>query len=658
MALATALPGHSTSKPASKKGQKPNVLIILADDLGFGDISLHGGKTPTPNVDKIARQGVEFTNFMACPLSSPTRCMLLTARHPLRMNNAPMTDGTIPLDEVTIGHMFQQGGYATGLFGKWHNSESPLTPEFKAAWSAVRNDAPPVGVAVGSYGFDQTWNYYGGGPDHWSRKSKGGQISWWNGTEYRPSDQGFTEDMIAGHAIDFIRTNKEGQFLCYVACQMLHAPIQAKWEDYQKVPEELFGPKGPLTEEEFSRRTRKHYATLEDWSKDEIPSLYSAMTIAHDRNVGLILDELSRLGLDDNTIVVWLSDNGATGAGSNAPFRGNKHSLWEGGVHLPCFVRWNGKIEAGTQWKGLCGAMELMPTLGAMTGVAIPKKTKPLDGKNIWPAIKTGAASPVDSYYWALSFDDALRTDRWKAKRYCDRTELYDLNNDPGETTDVSTKYPDVLADMTAKMERWVDNMQIALSHRPVTRDVGAPMPSGDVLHIGVNTSKSTPWINDWLCVVLGKYNCAHTPQDVLVYDIMVPADATSTGYRVIPFSGRNPQKTNPGFANNIGVTRKGAVMWNGETLDGPQGVWERQAVGLSAFAPRQFDFVGLYLGNKERRAKFDLYLDNIYILHPDGKKSVVWESSSDEYNVPALHTLPEGFSDLKVEVINVKNIK
>ena len=324
-----ASPAVLPAAEVPKTPAKPNIVYLLADDLGWSDISRHpGGTIPTPNIDRFFQQGVEFRNFMGWCVCSPTRAMLLTARHPFRVGTGPNTGGELSKDEATIAEAFKANGYRTGIFGKWHNGENPDVPEFNAA-AAKTNKRTKTGLGVNAHGFDEAWVYYGGSVDYFTRQTvqNTGPVSWWHNREYRPDDKGYCEDLIVQHAMDFIRDNKDRQFFCYVPFHIVHAPLQAKESDLA------------LADKDLDENIK---------ANNENKRIYTAMVEAMDRNVAAILKELDDLGLRDNTIVVFTSDNGATPDGSNLPLRGGKHSIWEGGTHLLTTMRWpNGGLTGG-----------------------------------------------------------------------------------------------------------------------------------------------------------------------------------------------------------------------------------------------------------------------------------------------------------------------
>ena len=256
--------------------------------------------------------------------------MLLTGRHPFRVGTGPEVGGELAKEETTIAEGFKANGYRTGVFGKWHNGDDPDTPEYRAAFAEAFKDMPNKkfkgGLGVNEHGFDEAWVYYGGGADYFTRRTVQGKgpVSWWHNLEFRPQDEGYTDDLITQHAIEFIRENKARPFFCYVPFHIVHAPLQAKKDDLAamdpKVTAGLPAAKADTTAED------KH--------------THAAMLHALDKNVAAILAELDKLGLRDNTIVVFTSDNGAMQAGSSLPLRGAKHTIYEGGVRLPTVIHW------------------------------------------------------------------------------------------------------------------------------------------------------------------------------------------------------------------------------------------------------------------------------------------------------------------------------
>jgi len=588
---------------------KPNIVYLFADDLGWSDISIHpGGSIPTPNIDTLFKQGVELTQFMGWCVCSPTRAMLLTGRHPYRVGTGPETGGELEKAETTIAEGFKANGYRTGIFGKWHNGDDPDTAEYRAAFAEAFKEMPNKkvkgGLGVNEHGFDEAWVYYGGGADYFTRRTSGGKgpVSWWHNREYRAQDAGYTEDFIVQHAMEFIRDNKERPFFCYVPFHIVHAPLAAKESDLQGVDPKVT---------DATKRT------------------YAAMVQALDKNVAAILGELDKHGLRDNTIVVFTSDNGATKDGSNVPFKGGKHSIYEGGTHLPTVVHWpKGNVIGGRTWNGLCGALDMFPTLMAMADLKMPE-TRPLDGKNIWPALRDNTASPVESYYWSWHNEDAIRTADWRLHRFFDHNELYDIRNDVGETKNVADSNPDVVKSLTAKMNTWVNSLGAALTHQRVPEKLNAkPAPEGDVLEVSVIvTDKSKP--NDRLIVPFAGFEGHQFATEYIEYDIASAPDSLRRGFYYSPFKGNESKDMKLEFKRGEGIDQFGREQSVAPEVQGGSGVWEHRVIGLSSSAPGILPRHGLvFKGGKA--GTYKVYLDNLRLLHADGTTTPIWSNGKD----------------------------
>ena len=624
---------HAANSP------KPNVVYLLADDLGWSDISAHpGGSIPTPNIDKLFKQGCELRNFMGWCVCSPTRAMLLTGRHPFRVGTGPETGGELEKAETTIAEGFKANGYRTGVFGKWHNGGDPGTPEFRAAlveaFKGKRNKIGEDdgegkgGLGVNAHGFEDAWVYYGGGADYFTRRISGGKgpVSWWHNREYRPQDVGYTEDLITGHVLDFIRENKERPFFCYVPFHIVHGPHQAKDEDLRDVDPKV---------------------------TDETKRVYSAMVQAMDRNVATILAELETLGLRDNTIVVFTSDNGATKEGSNLPFRGGKHTIFEGGTHMPTVIHWpTGKVVSG-KWDGLCGALDMFPTLMAMAALKMPE-TRPLDGKNIWPALRDNGPSPVESYYWSWHTEDAIRTADWRMHRFADHAELYDMHNDIGETTDVAHKHPEVVESLKTKMNAWAESMGAALTHQPPPAKLDAkPAPEGEVLEISV-TVAGKPKPKDALVVPFARWGGNVFATDYIEYDVAVAPDSPLKGFYYSPFKGNDSKQLKIDFNMGEGIDQFGREQASSPEPTGGAGVWEHRVIGLSSYGP------GIMPGHAivfkgAKPGTYKVYLDNLRLRHADGSTTPIWTSGKDTRSKKIEGS--ELFKNVQVRAVSVSEV-
>ena len=615
--LLPALAALPAADPA-QSAAKPNIVYMLADDLGWGDISAHGEGIATPNIDRLFKQGVELRNFMGWCVCSPTRAMLLTGRHPFRVGTGPEVGGELAKEETTIAEGFKAGGYRTGVFGKWHNGDDPNTPEFQAAFTEAFTQMPNKkhsgGHGANAHGFDEAWIYYGGGADYFNRRTVQGRgpVSWWHNTEFRPQDEGYTDDLITQHAIEFLRENKARPFFCYVPFHLVHAPLQAKQDDLAAMDPKVTA--GLAAAKADTPAKDKH--------------VHAAMLHALDQDVAAILAELDQLGLRDNTIVVFTSDNGAMQAGSSLPLRGAKHSIYEGGVRLPTVVHWpRGGVAGGRTWEGLCGALDMFPTLMAMAGLPMPE-TRPLDGKNIWPALRDNTASPVESYYWAWRDQDALRTADWKLHRFFDHVELYAIRTDTSEAKNVAEAHPDVVQALTAKMNAWTESLGAALSHQAASAKLDAPAaPGGEVLEIRFTvTGKAGP--KDTLVVPVAGSALTQFATDHLEFDLATSPDTPRRGsWFYSPFKGSDMAATLL-FKKGEGIDQFGRDQSAAPELRGGPGTWEHRVIGLCSHAPGPLARHAIVLRGG-RPGTYTVYLDNLRLRHADGTTSPIWTDGS-----------------------------
>lgn len=623
---------------------KPNVVYIMADDVGWGDLSVHGGGVPTPNIDRLFSQGVELTQFMGWCVCSPTRAMLLTGRHPIRVGTAPEVGGELALEETTIAEGFKANGYRTGVFGKWHNGEDPDTPEFQAAFKeafkSMPNKTHKGGHGANAHGFDEAWIYYGGGADYFNRRTVNGRgpVSWWHNTEFRGNDEGHTDDLVTRRALEFIRENKERPFFCYIPFHIAHAPLQAKEADLAAISS-VDVAKLPAANDKTSIEDKR---------------IHAAMLHSMDNNIAAIRAELEKQGLGDNTIFVFTSDNGAMAAGSSLPLRGAKHTIYDGGVRLPTAVHWpKGGLVGGKKWDGLCGALDMFPTLMAMTGSTMPE-TRPLDGKDIWPALRDRQPSPVESYYFVWHDEDALRTPQWKLHRFFDRYELYDITKDETESKNIADAHPEVVKSLAAKMDAWADSLGVALSHQPAPAKMHAPAaPEGEVLAVTVTISdKAKP--KDRLAINVANWNGTQYATDWIEYDIAFAPGIKGRHPYFSTLEGNNSKPFGPLFKTGTGVDQFGRDQITGPGIADGKSVWEHRVIGLSSTAPGPLGKHGLvFTGGKA--GTFTVYLDNLRLRHADGRTTPLWTSSKDTKT--AKFTPNEFFTDMQIRAVSVEEV-
>jgi len=393
----------------------PNVVVVLADDQGWGDLSVHGNRNlKTPHIDSLARDGAMFERFFVCPVCSPTRAEFLTGRYHVRGGVYSTSTGgeRLDLDERTIAEAFKAAGYATAAFGKWHNGmQWPYHPNAR--------------------GFDE---YYGFCSGHWGHYFSPELEH--NGKLVR--GKGYVTDDFTNHALQFIEKHKDRPFFCYVPFNTPHSPMQVSDRFYKKFDGVNLKMRNRDPKREQLDHTRAALAMCEniDW------------------NVGRVLKKLDDLKLADNTIVVYFSDNGPNGWRWNGDMRGRKGSTDEGGVRSPLLIRWPANIRPGLRVKVIAAAVDLLPTLADLCGVK-RVGTKPLDGVSLkyalMPEMRARFTPPRMIFsHWAGRV--SVRTQRFRL----DHTgRLYDMTNDPGQRKDVSKAHPEVAAKLRKAVANW-----------------------------------------------------------------------------------------------------------------------------------------------------------------------------------------------------------
>lgn len=391
---------------------RPNVVLILADDQGWGDLSLNGNKNVrTPNIDKIGREGARFSRFYVSPLCAPTRAGLLTGRYHYRTGVWGVSNSRefMNLDEVTLADLFKRADYATGCFGKWHNgSQYPYHPN-------GRGFDEFYGMLSGHYA-----NYFNTTVDH-------------NGQPVK--SKGYIADDLTSQAIGFIEKNKDKPFLCYIPYNTPHSPFQVPDAYYNRVK---------------ARGIRQigHHKKEED---EEVTISALAMTENIDDNVGRILKKLDDLQLARNTIVIYLSDNGPNSWRWNGGMKGRKGVNGEGGVRVPFLIRWPGAIPAGKVVEGNAAYIDLLPTLADLTGISV-KGTKPLDGFSLKPVL-TGKAAGVQerTLFLSINKNNSVR----KGHYLYQGDDLYDLSKDSTQQNNIAAQHPALVDSLRHAFDNW-----------------------------------------------------------------------------------------------------------------------------------------------------------------------------------------------------------
>lgn len=413
---------------ARGQAQRTNVVVMLADDLGWNDVGFHGSEIQTPNIDRLASEGTQLDRFYSCPLCSPTRAALMTGRYPLRLGLGytvvrPWARFGMPLSERTIADYFQEAGYETAMTGKWHLGHYS------------RKYLP------GSRGFQHSYGHVNGAIDYYTHEREGG-LDWHrDGTGLR--EEGYTTDLIAAEAERLIRSrDKSKPMFLYVPFNAPHAPLQA--------PKEIIAKYGGIADE--TRRT------------------FAAMVDRMDAAVGRVLGALDKEGMSRNTVVLFFSDNGGPiGLGArNTPLRGAKGSAWEGGTRVPAVIRFPGAVPAGKKLAQVTTVMDVLPTLAEAAGLS-PRWRNPLDGKSVWASVRSGAAKPREDLFFSIESARAMHFgvhrdkggEQWKLVRETDKkgaatnTSLFRIDKDGTESNDVASNNPALVDELVTSLEAW-----------------------------------------------------------------------------------------------------------------------------------------------------------------------------------------------------------
>jgi arylsulfatase A-like enzyme len=459
---------------------KPNIVIFLADDQGWGDLSISGNKNlNTPNIDSIAKAGASIDRFFVSPLCAPTRAEFFTGRYHPRTGVRGVSTGLerLNLDEKVIAQYFKEAGYATGAFGKWHNgTQWPYHPRAR--------------------GFDE---YYGFTSGHWGEYFDPPLDH--NGKMVR--GVGYIADDFTNHAIDFIERNKDKPFFCYIPFNTPHSPYAVPdeyWQRFKNKRLEMFGGRAGDAQNENLDVTR----------------CSMAMTENLDANVGRVLKRLDDLKLAENTIVIYFSDNGPESFRWNGGMKGRKGTTDEGGVRVPFFIRWPAKIGAGTKVTKIAGAIDLLPTLAKLAGIEL-KPPKPIDGVDVSPLLLGTAKDWPDRMIFSHR---AGRTSvRTRQYRLDDNGALFDMLADPGQAKDISKERPDVAKMYADAVGAWRKELAPGRDNRPFPvgyREFPSTiLPARDgIPHGNIQRSSGAP-------------NCSYfvnwtKPEDSMTWDIEV----------------------------------------------------------------------------------------------------------------------------------------
>ncbi len=449
----------------------PNIVLIVADDLGYGDVGCYGSRiNSTPHIDRLAAHGLRFTDFhSAGPMCTPTRAAMLTGRYQQRFGrrfDGPLSgrrnrNQGLPLEAVTIAEVLKKKGYATGCFGKWHLGYVP-------PW------LPP------SQGFDEFRGLGSGDGDHHTRVDRWGRKDWWHDNAIA-HEEGYTAELLTKHTIDFITRHRSEPFFAYVPHLAIHFP----WQGPEDPPHRVAG---------------KSYEN-DKWGIVPDPANVTphvkAMVESVDKSVGEIVAALERFQLERRTLVIFTSDNGGyltygsrfKNISSNGVLRGQKGSLYEGGHRVPAVAYWPGTITPAIT-DAVANSIDLLPTFASLADASTDGL--PLDGIDLSRLLKDGTPIPERTLFWRAGSGRAVRSGPWKLHATKKQTELFNLESDLREQNDLSEEQPELKRKLLEAWAHW--EADVDRSARDFGRPDGSPEQSAAMLHLQKTIDQAAPY--------------------------------------------------------------------------------------------------------------------------------------------------------------------
>ncbi|MDF1737954.1 MAG: sulfatase [Verrucomicrobiales bacterium] len=421
---------------AAAEEKRPNIVLIMADDLGYGDVGCYGSTVNrTPHIDQLAAGGLRLTDFHTNgPMCSPTRAAMLTGQYQSRFGrrfeaalSGANHDPGLPPAAVTIAEVLRAKGYATGMFGKWHlGYESPYLPT--------------------DQGFDEFRGLVSGDGDFHTRVDRSGNPDWWRNKTLSEEPGGYTTDLITKDSVTFIENHRDEPFFLYVPHLAIHFPWQ--------------GPEDPPHREVGKDYQKDKWGIIPD--RSNVSPHVTAMVESLDRSVGEIIAALEKNDLTRNTLVIFTSDNGGyrdyAGGFENisemGPLRGQKATLYEGGHRVPAIFSWPGTIAPAVSDE-LVMTFDLFPTFIELAGIPVDSE-KPFDGTNLTGLIFEEEPLAPRRFFWRMRADKAVREGQWKLVQRGKRpVELYHLGNDIGETTNLAASEPELVGRLLGELAKW-----------------------------------------------------------------------------------------------------------------------------------------------------------------------------------------------------------
>lgn len=462
----TAAASSSPAAPAPLPTPKPNIVCILADDLGWADVGFNQGIVPTPNIDRLAREGVIIAQHYVAPVCTPTRAALMSGRYWSRFGVYGVSaTQSLPFDTFTLPRAMKAAGYNTALLGKWHLGSKP-------EWGPDK------------FGFDYSYGSLGGGTGPWDHRYKEGVYSHtWHRNCELITEEGHVTDLLGNEAVKYINNNDGTPFLLYIPFTAVHLPVKEprRWTD--AVPPAVV--QKMLARHDELKRTRP-----DDFRKGKdtppTPLLareYAACLMHLDHEIGRIVDALEKTGKRKNTMIIFGSDNGAAISaqnndtsypggqdytpggipGSTHPLRGWKTMLYDGGIRTPAFVNWPGVLAPRTMTQP-ASITDWMPTLCALLDVPLPEKDLKWDGINLWPHITGEKTANEERTIYTATKDRALRVGDWKliqfgeGKNGASKPLLFNIADDPNETKNLAAALPGKVAELQKKLKEAAQN--------------------------------------------------------------------------------------------------------------------------------------------------------------------------------------------------------
>lgn len=409
---------------AQVKSQRPNIILIMADDLGYGDIACYGSKkTKTPVLDKMASEGMKFTDFHSNgAVCTPTRAALITGNYQQKagleaviyVQEEKRIYG-IQANQITMPELFKEAGYKTGMFGKWHLG---YEPEYN-----------PI-----HHGFDEFYGYLSGNVDYISHRDGIGKYDWWHNLD-SCYDKGYVTDLITDEALKFMEDNKKQAFFLYLPHEAPHFPYQGRNDKADRLPGQKFEAKG---------------------SRPDKKEAYKEMVEIMDENIGRVFNKLKELDLDKNTLVFFCSDNGATKLGENGELQGFKSSLWEGGHRVPAIAWYPEKIKSGTETNSTILSMDILPTFLSIANISTNTK---FDGQDFSKVLFDNENLKERPIFWRYRNQYVVRKGDWKYLKIKEKEYLFNLKNDIKETINRIDSQADRTKEFKLLLSKWEKEM-------------------------------------------------------------------------------------------------------------------------------------------------------------------------------------------------------